>query len=101
MSSPAFFKSFDAIVNQADYTEDASAFSGFGMHTTGGGVRITHLGGGGDIFFSFTGQEDHGVVSPSGRTEIILEGVRANQIYLRSVAGTGSETVEVSAWTRS
>lgn len=101
MSSPAFFKSFDAIANTTLYTDDASAFSGFGMHTTGGGVRISHLGGGGDIFFSFTGQEDHGIVSPSGRTEVVLEGVRANQIYLRSAAGGGAETVEVSAWNRS
>ena len=101
MSSPAFYRSFDAIVNTLLYVDDASAFSGFGMHTTGGGVRITHLGGGGDIFFSLTGQEDHGRVSPSGRTEVILEGVRANQIYLRSVAGGGDETVEVAAWNRS
>lgn len=96
--SAAFFKSFDNVTNTANYSDDTDSFSGFGFHSTAGGVRITHLGGGGDIFFSFTGQEDHGVVSPSGRTEVILEGLRVNQVYLRAAAGAGAEVVEVAAW---
>lgn len=94
MSTPAFYKVFDAITSATFTAVDSDHFAGFGFHTTG--IRIRHLGGNNSIFFSFTGQEDHGQVSPTGRVEVILEGVRASQIYLRG--GDGTEDVEVSAY---
>lgn len=96
---PAIYKTFSSVVNIAAYTDDSSAYTGFGFHTTNGGFRIRHLGGGGDIFFSFDGTNDHGVVSPTGRVEVVMERVRANQVFLRAnTGGTGLESVEVQAW---
>lgn len=93
--NPAFFKSFDNITSSV-YVTDSDHFASFGLSTKDGGIRIRHAGGGFLVRFSFTGQEDHGVIIP-GSVDLVFEGGRADRIYLR--AGTGAETIEVYAWT--
>lgn len=92
MSLPMFFESATGVSNAGYVTTKKYEF-GF----TSRMVQLLFKSGTGPIYYSFNGNEDHGILNdiPGSIQKQILEPFNTNRVYLRG--GDGTEIIEISA----
>lgn len=91
MSLSNFFEQVSVIVTAYDETKKLE----FGFIPER--IIVTFVSGTGPVFFSFNGDEDHGVVGSSPFvTDRDLYPISRNEIWLKGTAG--DEIVQVTAW---
>lgn len=91
-----FFQRIDGGINNLTYGDDHRYQFGFLAKT----VQIHYESGTGPIYYSFNGEDDHGILDNiTGAIETqVLQPIRAATVYLRRDAtGDGSEVVQIMA----